>query len=117
MTYFYVKTKHMTKIELFPQELQQQAAFHKAFGHPARLAILKFLSDTKNCITGDICNELPLSRTTVNQHLSELKELNLIKGEINGAKTNYCLNTQGLEKVKQEMSVFLNNLDTSSSGC
>jgi DNA-binding transcriptional ArsR family regulator len=66
------------KIELFTAEYQKRSELFKALAHPARLAILKYLADTKTCITGDIADELPLSRTTVNQHLKELKDAGLI---------------------------------------
>jgi DNA-binding transcriptional ArsR family regulator len=79
----------MAKKELFTKDLQESSAFFKALGHPARLAILQYLAETKVCMTGDISDELPLSRTTVNQHLKELKDLNLISGEISGAKVNH----------------------------
>lgn len=100
----------MAKVELFSKELQESAIVFKALGHPARLAILKFLAETNTCICGDISNELPLSRTTVNQHLKELKDLNLIKGEIEGVKTNYCLNKEVLKRVKNMMEMFLNDV-------
>jgi ArsR family transcriptional regulator len=60
------------KTELFDVQLQQTAEFFKALAHPARLQILNYLAETKTCITGDISEELPLSRATVNQHLAEL---------------------------------------------
>jgi ArsR family transcriptional regulator len=100
----------MTKVTLFSKELQETAAIFKALGHPARLSILKYLADIRVCISGDISNELPLSRTTVNQHLKELKELNLITGEIEGAKTNYCLNTEVIRQVKKTMDSFLTEI-------
>jgi DNA-binding transcriptional ArsR family regulator len=84
------------KSELFEEELRSAAGFFKVLGHPARLAILKYLAGKRACMTGDISDELPLSRTTVNQHLKELKNLGLIKGEIEGAKVNYCLNNEAI---------------------
>jgi ArsR family transcriptional regulator len=100
----------MTKVELFSRELQDTAAIFKALGHPARLSILKYLAEANVCISGDISNELPLSRTTVNQHLKELKDLNLISGEIEGAKTNYCLNTKVIRDVKKIIDSFLTEI-------
>jgi ArsR family transcriptional regulator, arsenate/arsenite/antimonite-responsive transcriptional repressor len=100
----------MAKVELFSKELQETATIFKALGHPARLAILKFLAETNTCICGDISNELPLSRTTVNQHLKELKDINLIRGDIEGVKTNYCLNKDVLKRVKDTMESFLNDV-------
>ena len=76
----------VSKTELFDEELQEQASLFKALAHPARLQILQFLAKSKNCISGDISDELPLSRTTVNQHLTELKEAGLIKGHVEGVK-------------------------------
>lgn len=96
---------------LFDGELQHTAALFKALAHPARLAILRYLAETKTCITGDIAEELPLSRTTVNQHLKELKEMELIKGTIEGAKTNYCLNSENIRLLSERFAAFLESLD------
>jgi len=99
------------KVELFETELQENAVLFKALGHPARLAILNFLAETSSCFTGDISNELPLSRTTVNQHLDELKKSGLIQGHINGIKTNYCLNPVVLEKLKSAMDKLIKHMN------
>ncbi len=99
------------KTTLFNSELQQAAGLFKALSHPARLAILKYLAETKVCMTGDICQELPLSRTTVNQHLKELKDNNLIKGTIDGVKVNYCLNNDKLRTMSDILNTFLSELD------
>jgi len=104
----------MTKIQLFDHQLQETAAIFKALSHPARLAILQYLAETKVCISGDISDELPLSRTTVHQHLSELKKLNLIKGEIDGVKTNYCLNNKKLSELREVLNGFLSEIDCCS---
>jgi len=99
------------KLELFDEELQTAAGYFKALAHPARLAILKYLAESKVCISGDISNELPLSRTTVNQHLAELKNMGLIKGTIDGVKVNYCLNPQKIEELKTVMNDFLSGIE------
>ena len=99
------------KVELFETELQESAILFKALGHPARLAILNFLAETSSCYTGDISGELPLGRTTVNQHLDELKKAGLIQGHISGIKTNYCLNSSVLEKLKTAMEKLINSMN------
>jgi ArsR family transcriptional regulator, arsenate/arsenite/antimonite-responsive transcriptional repressor len=101
----------MTKVELFDKDLQVAASYFKVLGHPARLSILKYLADTKVCISGDISDELPLSRTTVNQHLQELKDLGLIKGHIDGVKMNYCLNPEGIDELKMVIGEVLGELN------
>ncbi len=91
----------MKKLELFEEEQQELAALAKALSHPARVAILQFLASTPTCISGDISDFLPLSRTTVSQHLKELKLAGLIKGEVEGLKIKYCLNKNGIEKLSR----------------
>lgn len=105
------------KSELFDTELQQCAELFKALAHPARLAILKYLADTKTCITGDISEELPLGRTTVNQHLAELKSVGLVQGNIEGAKTYYCLNPSKINELKQLTEKFLGKVCCGDNCC
>ena len=100
-----------TKSELFSPELQKCSTLFKALGHPARLAILKYLADTKTCITGDLADELPLGRTTVNQHLKELKDAGLIQGTTEGVKTCYCLNVRNVCELKKMAEKFLNDIN------
>ncbi len=107
----------ISKSELFDEDLQKSAQLFRALGHPARLAILKHLSEIKICMTGNISDELPLSRTTVNQHLKELREAGLIKGTTSGAKTNYCLNTEMIKVLKNVFGDFFNDLDIENQNC
>ena len=100
-----------TKSELFSPELQKCSTQFKALAHPARLAILKYLADTKTCITGDLADELPLGRTTVNQHLKELKDAGLIQGTTEGVKTCYCLNVRNVCELKKMAEKFLNDIN------
>ncbi|MDZ7613959.1 MAG: metalloregulator ArsR/SmtB family transcription factor [Flavobacteriaceae bacterium] len=100
-----------SKTELFSTEFQKRSELFKALGHPARLAILKYLADTKTCITGDIADELPLSRTTVNQHLKELKDAGLITGTTEGVKTCYCLNLEKIRELKEMSETFINEIN------
>ena len=91
------------KVEVFEKDLQETAVLFKALSHPARLAILKFLTETNSCFTGDISSLIPLGRTTVNQHLAELKKSGLIRGHITGIKTNYCINPEKINALKKAM--------------
>jgi len=100
----------VSKTELFDQSLQEKANLFKALSHPARLQILQFLAKSKNCISGDISVELPLSRTTVNQHLTELKEAGLIKGHVEGVKMKYCLDGEKVKEMKNLLTSFLEEI-------
>ncbi len=93
-----IRFKYMNKAENFEDSLQEISRFAKVLSHPARLAILKYLAETKSCISGDISDFLPLGRTTVSQHLKELRDIGLIHGEIDGLKINYCLCSDKIEK-------------------
>jgi len=99
------------KVELFETDLQESAIFFKALGHPARLAILNFLAETNSCFTGDISSELPLGRTTVNQHLDELKKAGLIQGHISGTKTSYCLDPRTIDGLKAAMEKLISKMN------
>lgn len=101
----------MAKVELFSKELQETSQLFKALGHPARLAILKYLAESQVCISGDISNELPLGRTTVNQHLKELKALGLIRGEIEGVKVHYCLDKDRVTNMINTLGGFFNKIE------
>lgn len=100
-----------SKTELFEIELTETATMFKALAHPARLRILQFLAETQNCITGDISDELPLGRTTVNQHLKELKDAGLIVGHTEGVKTKYCLNQEKISELKNQADDFFTQIE------
>ncbi len=112
-----VKHLMMIKKELFDNDLQELALFAKAISHPARLAILKYLAETKTCISGDISGYLPLSRTTVSQHLKELKDLGLIHGEVEGLKINYCLCSSSIEYYLKAAEKFFAPIKAANISC
>jgi DNA-binding transcriptional ArsR family regulator len=89
----------------------------KAISHPARLAIIKYLAETKTCISGDISDFIPLSRTTVSQHLKELRDIGLIHGEIDGLRINYCLCAQGIERLLMLFNDFFSAIDIQDINC
>lgn len=102
-----------TKSYQFSTQENKLAKYAKALGHPARIAILKLLAQKATCICGDIVDELPLSQSTVSQHLKELKEAGLIKGEVDGVKVCYCIDEQEWKAAQ----AWLNQLFDSFKGC
>jgi ArsR family transcriptional regulator, arsenate/arsenite/antimonite-responsive transcriptional repressor len=102
-----------TKANAFETRQQEVAKIAKILSHPARVAILEHLAKTKSCISGDIAQELPLSRTTVSQHLQELKNANLIKGEIDGLTVCYCINAEAFANAKKLLEDFFEAISSS----
>lgn len=91
----------LTKTEEFTKAQNELAILTKALGHPARIAILQFLIKSKSCVCGDIVDVLPLSQSTVSQHLKELKNSGLIKGDIDGPTVCYCIDEKAWNKAKK----------------
>ena len=101
----------LTKTEGFTKAQLELAGYAKVLGHPARIAILQFLATQKACVCGDIVSELPLSQSTVSQHLKELKSVGLIKGEVEGPSICYCIEEKNLQKVKNALAELFRNFD------
>ncbi len=97
----------ITKTEIFSDEQNEISLFAKAFGHPARVAILQQLFKTDSCVCGDLVNEIGLAQPTISQHLKELKLLGLIKGNVEGTSVCYCINGEKWTKMKEVISQFL----------
>ena len=95
----------ISKTEYFSKEQNDIAMIAKALGHPASIAIMEYLLSVDTCICGDIVNELPLAQPTISQHLKELKNAGLIKGNIDGNAICYCINETCLETI---MNYFMN---------
>ena len=98
----------LTKTEIFTDQQNQIATVAKAFGHPARVAILQYLFKTDACICGDLVDEIGLAQPTISQHLKELKNLGLIKGNIEGTSVCYCINYENWSQMKDLILQFLN---------
>lgn len=92
-----------SKSEKFSEKQNRLANFAKALSHPARVAIIEYLLETGQCICGDIVDELPLAQPTVSQHLKELKDAGLIKGNTDGNSVCYCINPDAFEKPEKKM--------------
>ena len=100
-----------TNTDHFTDQQNQIAIIAKALGHPARIAIIEYLLATENCICGDIVNELPLAQATVSQHLKELKNAGLIKGNIEGNAICYCVNENTFDILKKYFSNIITTVN------
>jgi len=95
------------KTGYFTSEQEQTARFAKALGHPVRIAILGLLSSQSCCYHGDMAEELPIAKSTLSQHLNELKEAGLIQGNITPPTTKYCINRENYDLAKSLISKVL----------
>ena len=99
-----------SKSASFSTEHNEMATLFKALSHPARIAIVDYLLSVDSCICGDIVNELPLAQPTISQHLKELKNANIIKGNIEGTAICYCINPEIIQKIENHFSSITNQL-------
>jgi len=95
----------------------QLAQFAKAMGHPARVAILKFLASQNCCFFGEIHEVLPISKATVSQHLTILKNSGLIQGEIFPPKVKYCINRENWELAKELFNELMDIYTVEKRNC
>ncbi len=107
----------LTKKDSFTTNQNRIAKLAKAIGHPARIAILEVLLKKNSCICGDIVEELPLSQSTVSQHLKELKEAGIIQGDIDGASICYCINEKIWKETQSIFNELFNSLKSGSNCC
>lgn len=107
----------ISKSEEFTIKENKIAKYAKALAHPARVAILQLLIKKQACVCGDIVEDLPLSQSTVSQHLKELKEAGLIKGDIEGVKVCYCIDEKEWETAKNYLSQLFGSYSSKSKCC
>ncbi len=93
--------KVKSKSDYFTREQEQAARFAKALGHPVRIAILQLLHSQTCCYHGDMADELPVAKSTISQHLNELKDAGLIQGDITPPTVKYCINADNWVLAKK----------------
>ncbi len=106
-----------TKTTHFTNKQNQIATMLKALAHPARVSIVEYLMKVEGCICGDIVNELPLAQPTVSQHLKELKNAGLIKGNVEGNAICYCIDEQAITELHDYFTVISNHFETKKNQC
>ncbi|MDA0176908.1 ArsR/SmtB family transcription factor [Mesoflavibacter profundi] len=107
----------LIKTEMFTDQQNLLASYFKAFGHPARVAIIQHLFKINACVCGDLVEEIGLAQPTISQHLKELKNLGLIKGTIEGTSVCYCIHQDNWTKMQTAISAFLNTESNNTSCC
>ena len=97
----------MDKKEIISEDQKAMARYAKAMGHPIRMYVLDLLSKQTCCYSGDLTEVLPIAKSTLSQHLKELKDAGLIQGEIEGPKIKYCLNQENWKVAQSLFNSFL----------
>lgn len=103
-----------SKKDIYSTSTNQLAAFAKVFSHPARVAILQYISKQDNCICNDIVDEIGLSQPTISQHLQVINSAGLLKGNFKGKSLCYCINVDRLQEFQETLNTFF---DTTKSRC
>ena len=102
----------LSKAILFSEEHNRLASLAKVFAHPARIAIIEYLLKNRTCVVNGLLEELPLSQSTISQHLKEMKNAGVIKGEIDGPTICYCLNPEVVKELSDRLNQLVSNLNT-----
>lgn len=97
----------MTKKEVLTDRQKRIARYAKAMGHPIRMYVLELLSNQSCCYSGDLTEELPIAKSTLSQHLKELKGAGLIQGETESPKIKYCINKENWKEAQTLFRKFL----------
>ena len=93
--------------QAFDSEAFELAALAKALGHPARVAMVRLLSVRTSCTVGEFVQELPLSQSTVSQHLKELSRAGLVQSEAQGSRIHYNLNPERWARARLLIGTLL----------
>ncbi len=93
--------------KVITEEQERAARYAKAMGHPIRMYVLELLSKQSCCYSGDLTEELPIVKSTLSQHLKELKDAGLIQGEIEAPRIKYCLNCENWKEAQDLFRKFL----------
>jgi DNA-binding transcriptional ArsR family regulator len=93
--------------EIITEDYQKAARYAKAMGHPIRMYVLDLLSKQSCCYSGDLSEVLPIVKSTLSQHLKELKDAGLIQGEIEAPRIKYCLNKKNWNEARQLFQQFM----------
>jgi len=93
--------------DIITEEQKKVARYAKAMAHPIRMYVLELLSKQSCCYSGDLTNELPIVKSTLSQHLKELKDAGLIQGEIETPKVRYCINKENWKEAQELFKKFL----------
>ena len=96
----------VTRTEIFTEQQNRLATTLKALAHPARIAILQYIIKQDACICNDLVEELGLAQATISQHLKELKNIGIIRGNIEGTSVCYCIDQEVWQELKEVLNAF-----------
>ncbi|MFD2726131.1 ArsR/SmtB family transcription factor [Hyunsoonleella rubra] len=103
-----------SKLDIYSEEINQMAMVAKVFAHPARIAILQYISKQESCICNDIVDEIGLSQPTISQHLQVINKAGLLKGNFEGKSICYCINIDQLQEFQKQLNTFF---ESTKSNC
>lgn len=96
----------MMEVKIISDEQQKLSRYAKALGHPIRVYVMQLLGQQACCYSGDLSEELPVAKSTLSQHLKELKDAGLIQGEIEAPRIKYCVNKENWKEAQELFKTF-----------
>ncbi|MEO9510893.1 MAG: metalloregulator ArsR/SmtB family transcription factor [Flavobacteriaceae bacterium] len=100
-----------SKTHIFSLPQNELALIAKVLAHPARIAILEYISRQENCICNDLVDVIGLAQPTISQHLNEIKKIGLLKGTFEGKNLCYCINRERWEEIQHAFNTFFSNIN------
>ncbi len=107
----------LTKTDIYQEKDLEMAAIAKALAHPARIAIIRCLLATPQCITGNLSEQIGLAQPTISQHLKELKAIEIIQGTISGTSVNYCINPVRWQQIAEYWAALFSEFPRENTCC
>jgi DNA-binding transcriptional ArsR family regulator len=103
-----------SKLDIYSENITEIASIAKVFAHPARVAILQYISRQNSCICNDIVDEIGLSQPTISQHLKVINEVGLLNGNFEGKSICYCINNERFQEFQDLFNTYFN---TTTANC
>ena len=97
-----------SRIDIYTDEINEIAAMAKVISHPARVAILQYISKQDTCICNNLVDEIGLAQATISQHLKVINDAGLLKGNFQGKSLSYCIDVKRFQKFQTLFNSFFN---------
>lgn len=85
------------------EEIKEKARLLKAISHPIRLCVVKGLMESEGYNVTKMQSCLDIPQSTLSQHLTKLKDLDIIEGKRDGVEIKYYVKNEEVKKIINTM--------------